>query len=72
MAQKAVEIGYDCMNGKKPKEALTLIPVELITKKMSIITKGGPSKRAADSGTASNRPRASLAYGNQAAADVGP
>lgn len=33
MAEKAVEIGYDRMNGKKPKDGLTLIPVELITKK---------------------------------------
>jgi ribose transport system substrate-binding protein len=32
MAEKAVEIGYDCMNGKKPAEELTLIPVDLITK----------------------------------------
>ena len=32
MSGKAVEIGYDIMNGKKPEQALTLIPVELITK----------------------------------------
>ncbi len=32
MAGKAVDIGYDCMNGKKPAQELTLIPVELITK----------------------------------------
>jgi ribose transport system substrate-binding protein len=32
MAGKAVEIGYDCMNGKKPADELTLIPVDLITK----------------------------------------
>jgi ribose transport system substrate-binding protein len=32
MAGKAVEIGYDCMNGKKPAQELTLIPVDLITK----------------------------------------
>jgi ribose transport system substrate-binding protein len=32
MAGKAVEIGYDCMNEKKPAEELTLIPVDLITK----------------------------------------
>ena len=32
MAQKAVQIGYDVMNGKKPAEELTLIPVDLITK----------------------------------------
>ena len=30
--EKAVTIGYDIMNGKKPTEALTLIPVQLITK----------------------------------------
>ena len=27
MAEKAVTIGYDIINGKKPAEALTLIPV---------------------------------------------
>ena len=32
MAEKAVEIGYNIMNGKKPEQQLTLIPVELITK----------------------------------------
>ncbi len=32
MAGKAVEIGYDIMNGKKPAQDLTLIPVDLITK----------------------------------------
>ena len=32
MAGKAVEIGYDIMNGKKPAQELTLIPVDLITK----------------------------------------
>jgi ribose transport system substrate-binding protein len=32
MAGKAVEIGYDCMSGKKPAQELTLIPVDLITK----------------------------------------
>jgi ribose transport system substrate-binding protein len=32
MAGKAVDIGYDIMNGKKPEQALTLIPVDLITK----------------------------------------
>src|SRR3984893_13990199 len=32
MSGKAVQIGYDCMNGKKPAEELTLIPVDLITK----------------------------------------
>jgi ribose transport system substrate-binding protein len=32
MSQKAIQIGYDVMNGKKPAEELTLIPVDLITK----------------------------------------
>ena len=32
MAGKAVEIGNDVMNGKKPAQELTLIPVDLITK----------------------------------------
>ncbi|MBV9490789.1 MAG: substrate-binding domain-containing protein, partial [Verrucomicrobia bacterium] len=32
MAQKAVEIGYNIMQGKKPEQELTLIPVDLITK----------------------------------------
>jgi hypothetical protein len=32
MAEKAVTIGYDIINGKKPTEAVTLIPVQLITK----------------------------------------
>ena len=32
MAGKAVDIGYDIMNGKKPAQELTLIPVDLITK----------------------------------------
>jgi ribose transport system substrate-binding protein len=32
MAKKAVEIGNDIINGKKPEKELTLIPVELITK----------------------------------------
>jgi ribose transport system substrate-binding protein len=32
MAEKAVSIGYDVMNGKKPAQELTLIPVDLITK----------------------------------------
>src|SRR6478736_4067860 len=32
MSGKAVEIGYDIINGKKPAEELTLIPVDLITK----------------------------------------
>jgi len=32
MSGKAVEIGYDILNGKKPEQELTLIPVDLITK----------------------------------------
>jgi ribose transport system substrate-binding protein len=32
MAGKAVEIGYNIINGRKPEQALTLIPVDLITK----------------------------------------
>jgi ribose transport system substrate-binding protein len=32
MAQKAVNIGNDILNGKKPDQDLTLIPVDLITK----------------------------------------
>jgi len=32
MSGKAVEIGYDIINGKKPEQPLTLIPVQLITK----------------------------------------
>ena len=32
MAGKAVEIGYDIMNGKKPAQELILVPVDLITK----------------------------------------
>jgi ribose transport system substrate-binding protein len=32
MSEKAVTIGYDIMNGKKPASAVTLIPVQLITK----------------------------------------
>jgi len=32
MAGKAVEIGNDILNGKKPEQPLTLIPVDLITK----------------------------------------
>src|SRR5260370_13554038 len=32
MAQKPGQIGYDVMNGKKPAQELTLIPVDLITK----------------------------------------
>src|SRR6202022_1934242 len=32
MAQKAVEVGYDIMQGKKPEETTILIPVKLITR----------------------------------------
>jgi ribose transport system substrate-binding protein len=32
MGEKAVEIGYNIMNGKKPDQELTLLPVDLITK----------------------------------------
>lgn len=32
MAEKAVEIGYNIMNGKKPEQQLTLVPVQLVTK----------------------------------------
>jgi ribose transport system substrate-binding protein len=32
MAEKAVTIGYDIMNGKKPSSPVILIPVQLITK----------------------------------------
>jgi ribose transport system substrate-binding protein len=32
MAQKAVEVGYDIMQGKKPEKDLILIPVRLITR----------------------------------------
>jgi ribose transport system substrate-binding protein len=32
MAQKAVEIGYDVMNGKKPESDTILIPTQLITR----------------------------------------
>jgi len=32
MAEKAVSVGYDIMNGKKPEAATILIPVKLITK----------------------------------------
>ncbi|MFZ0504408.1 MAG: hypothetical protein WAM44_11895, partial [Chthoniobacterales bacterium] len=32
MAEKAVSVGYDIMNGKKPESPTILIPVQLITK----------------------------------------
>jgi ribose transport system substrate-binding protein len=32
MAQKAVEVGYQIMQGEKPEQTTTLIPAELITR----------------------------------------
>ena len=32
MAQKAVEVGYDILQGKKPEKDTILIPVKLITR----------------------------------------
>ena len=32
MAQKAVEIGYEIMNGKKPAKPMILMPPKLITR----------------------------------------
>jgi ribose transport system substrate-binding protein len=32
MAQKAVEVGYAIMQGKKPEKNIILIPVRLITR----------------------------------------
>jgi ribose transport system substrate-binding protein len=32
MSQKAVEVGYEIMNGKKPQETTILVPVKLITR----------------------------------------
>jgi ribose transport system substrate-binding protein len=32
MAQKAVEVGYDIMQGKKPQKDTILIPVRLVTR----------------------------------------
>jgi ribose transport system substrate-binding protein len=32
MAQKAVEVGYEILQGKQPAQAVTLIPAELITR----------------------------------------
>ena len=32
LSGKAVQIGYDISQGKKPEQELTLIPVDLITK----------------------------------------
>ena len=32
MASEGVKIGYDIMNGKKPKDSVMLLPVPLITK----------------------------------------
>jgi ribose transport system substrate-binding protein len=43
MAEKAVSIGYNIMNGKKPAQELSLIPVHLITK-MNVADYKGWSK----------------------------
>ena len=32
MAQRAVDVGYDLLQGKKPDQVVTLIPAELITR----------------------------------------
>jgi ribose transport system substrate-binding protein len=40
MAQKAVQVGYDILNGKKPKSPTILIPVKLITKNNISTEKG--------------------------------
>ena len=44
MTEKAVEIGYNVMQGKKPDQALTLIPVKLITKENVKDYKGWTSR----------------------------
>ncbi len=44
MTEKAVEIGYNVMQGKKPDEAITLIPVKLITKENVSSYKGWNSR----------------------------
>ncbi|MDR3518072.1 MAG: ABC transporter substrate-binding protein [Azospirillaceae bacterium] len=44
MAKKAVEIGYDIMQGKPPANPMTLIPVELITRDNIATYKGWTSK----------------------------
>jgi ribose transport system substrate-binding protein len=45
IAQKAVEIGYDIMNGKKPAEPMTLLPSTLITRANVKDYKGWQSPR---------------------------
>ncbi|AUB42702.1 rbsB, ribose transport system substrate-binding protein [Nostoc flagelliforme CCNUN1] len=40
MARKAVQVGYDILNGKKPKSPTILIPVKLITKNNISTEKG--------------------------------
>ena len=45
IAQKAVEIGHDIMNGKKPAEAMTLLPSTLITRANVKDYKGWQSPR---------------------------
>ncbi len=42
MAAKAVEIGYDILQGKPAPSAPVLIPVTLIDKTISVVTKAGP------------------------------
>ncbi len=32
MAQKAVEVGVDILNGKKPADVVTLLPSKLVTR----------------------------------------
>ena len=44
MAEEAVKIGYDIMQGKKPKEELTLIPVGSSPRKTLTATRVGLSK----------------------------
>jgi ribose transport system substrate-binding protein len=45
IAQKAVEIGHDIMNGKKPAEPMTLLPSTLITRANVKDYKGWQSPR---------------------------
>jgi ribose transport system substrate-binding protein len=40
MAQKAVEVGNDILNGKKPEQPIVLIPVDLVTKENADQYKG--------------------------------
>ena len=44
MTEKAVEIGYNVMQGKKPDNAVTLIPVKLVTKENVSSYKGWNSR----------------------------